>query len=625
MPTSPLKILSVLVLAIAAGDAIAASNLAGSGVPPEIALSAAPPRNDERNTVIASPGSGAGADSAKQSPENGVIASAAKQSPGIVQVPGDCFGACAPRNDEGFTTPRNDALAAAPGSDANIATARAKHGADELYRQHCAACHGAERLGISGPALLPGNLKRLKREAAQAAITQGLPATQMPAFGETLAANEIAALVDYIYTPPAVAPTWDTAAIRASHAILNPALLEPGAAALGPVYTADRLNLFLVVEAGDHHVSVLDGDTFERIHRFKSRHALHGGPKYSSDGRYVYFASRDGWITKYDLYRLEKVAETRAGINTRNAAVSADDRYVIVGNYLPHTLVILDARDLALVKAIPVTDRDGEQTSRVSAVYTAPPRDSFIVALKDLKEVWEISYLDDPPPVFSGYVHDYRYKEGLAEEGRFPVRRIALDEYLDDFFFDPPYHHLIGASRGEQKGQVVNLLVGRKIADLDLAGMPHLGSGITWLRNGRRLMASPNLRDGTVSVIDMQDWRLVKQIDTLGPGFFMRSHENSRYAWVDVFFGPDRDAVHVIDKHSLEIVRTLRPAPGKTAAHVEFTRDGRYALLSVWDRDGAVVVYDGNTLEEVTRIPMNKPVGKYNVYNKITRSEGTSH
>jgi hypothetical protein len=83
--------------------------------------------------------------------------------------------------------------------------------------------------------------------------------------------------------------------------------------------------------------------------------------------------------------------------------------------------------------------------------------------------------------------------------------------------------------------------------------------------------------------------------------------------------------MHVIDKRTLEIVKTLRPVPGKTSAHVEFTRDGKYALLSIWDRDGAVIVYDGETLEEVRRIPMNKPVGKYNVYNKITRSEGTSH
>ena len=128
-----------------------------------------------------------------------------------------------------------------------------------------------------------------------------------------------------------------------------------------------------------------------------------------------------------------------------------------------------------------------------------------------------------------------------------------------------------------------------------------------------------------VSVIDMETWQTVKRIKTLGPGFFMRSHENTPYAWVDVFFGPNRDAIHIIDKRTLEIVRTLRPEPGKTAAHIEFTKDGRYALASIWEMDGALVVYDAETLNEVKRIPMVKPSGKYNVYNKITLSSGTSH
>jgi hypothetical protein len=167
--------------------------------------------------------------------------------------------------------------------------------------------------------------------------------------------------------------------------------------------------------------------------------------------------------------------------------------------------------------------------------------------------------------------------------------------------------------------------VRREIAELPLPGLPHLGSGISWRRDGRRVMATPHIEQGLISIIDLDDWRVVKSIETLGPGFFLRSHENSRYAWTDVFFGPNRDAVHVIDKQSLEIAATLRPAPGKTAAHVEFTRDGRYALVSIWDMDGAIVVYDARTLAEVKRIPMVKPSGKYNVYNKIHRSEGTSH
>jgi cytochrome c553 len=491
---------------------------------------------------------------------------------------------------------------------------------NQIYQQNCASCHGGNRLGGMGPALLPGNLKRLKKSRAHDVIRDGRPATQMPAFAGKLGADQIAALVDFIYTPLEEMPSWGRVEIERSHVIHY----SPRELGDKPVFDADLLNLFIVVELGDHHATLLDGDKLEPIHRFQTRFALHGGPKYSPDGRYVYFASRDGWISKYDIYNLKTVAEVRAGINTRNLAVSADGRYAMVGNYLPHSLVLLDAKDLSVIKIFDVKDKAGH-SSRVSAVYTAPPRGSFIAALKDVREVWEISYLDDPEPVATGYMHDYRYQEGFMDRGPFPVRRIVLDDYLDDFFFDQEYKHLIGAARNSKNGQVVNLIVGRKIAEVDLKGLPHLGSGISWQYQGRRVMATPNLKKGEVSVIDMQNWQTIKTIKTDGPGFFMRSHKNSPYAWVDVFFGPHHDEVHVIDKDSLEIVKTLTPAPGKTAAHVEFDRYGRYALLSIWDPDGAVIVYDAKTLEEIKRLPMNKPSGKYNVYNKTRYTEGTSH
>jgi mono/diheme cytochrome c family protein len=495
---------------------------------------------------------------------------------------------------------------------------------DDLYQAQCAECHGADRLGGLGPALLPENLRRLKPGRAAKVIAQGRAATQMPAFGETLDEGQVQALVDLIYQPLPELPRWGLAEILASHQ----RLVDPAALPEGPQFTADPLNLFVVVESGDHHVTILDGDRFEPMTRFKSRFALHGGPKFSPDGRFVYFASRDGWITKYDLYSLQVVAEIRAGINTRNLAISHDGRVAAVANYLPHSLVLLDAADLAPLEVMAVRDVWGKESSRVSAVYQAAPRESFVVALKDVPEVWEVSYAEDPPASFTGLVHSY--EEGMEEaisdkNGGFPIRRIQLAAPLDDFFFSPSYRTLVGSTRDGEGAVVVHLDVRREIAKLPLAGLPHLGSGISWMRDGRRVMATPHLKDGVVSIIDIEDWRIVETIATLGPGFFLRSHENSRYAWVDVFFGPNRDAVHVIDKQSLEIVRTLRPAPGKTAAHVEFTRDGRYALLSIWDMDGALVVYDAESLEEVKRIPMVKPSGKYNVHNKIRLSEGTSH
>ncbi|RTL28474.1 MAG: cytochrome C oxidase Cbb3 [Rhodocyclaceae bacterium] len=499
----------------------------------------------------------------------------------------------------------------------------AQAGAPELFAQHCASCHGTSRLGAMGPALLPESLERLKRKDAVATIRDGRTATQMPPFSAVLSAADIDALADWIYSPVSPAPTWSAADIRASRIEPYPPGSLPDARQ-GDVAKADPMNLFIVVEAGDHHVSVLDGDRMERIFRFPSRYALHGGPKFTPDGRYVFFASRDGWVSKFDIWNLKVVAEVRAGLNTRNAAVSSDGRYVAVANYLPGNLAIFDA-DLKLLKLIDGRNLKGDAASRISAVYDAAPRKSFVVGLKDLPEIWEISYDPAAKPFHDGYVHDYKMGEAIATPGYLNPRRTQLEEPLDDFFFTQDYTNVVGANR-DGHGKVVNLDVRRPISNLDLPGMPHLGSGISWLRDGHRVVASTNLKDARVSVIDMQNWQTVATIPTLGPGFFLRSHENSPYAWVDSMMSPTaRDTLQVIDKQSLQVVAQVRPEPGKTFAHVEFDRNGRYVIASLMEKDGALIFLDAKTFKELKRLPASKPIGKYNLFNKIQRSEGTSH
>ncbi|MEI2734038.1 MAG: cytochrome D1 domain-containing protein [Rhodoblastus sp.] len=505
---------------------------------------------------------------------------------------------------------------------AAIAPAHAEPDAGALYQAKCAACHGGDRLGAIGPALLPDNLGRLGVAGAEKVIRSGREATQMPAFGGELDDASIKALAALVYTKPATTPVWGEKEIAASR------VLTPAPAVDKPVFAADPLNLFVVVESGDHHVSILDGDTFTPMHRFASRFALHGGPKFTHDGRYVFFGSRDGWVTKFDLWTLTVVAEVRAGVNTRNIALSKDAKHLAVANYLPNTLVILSAADLSVEKIFDVMDRKG-QASRVSAVYQAPQRDSFIAALKDVPEIWEIATNPSAPPVYTGLVHSY--EKGMVEalassQGLFALRRIAASEPLDDFFFDPDYRNLIGASRNGDHAVVVNLNTGREIANIPMPGMPHLGSGVSWMRDGHRLVATPHLKEGKISVIDTADWKTIATIDTQGPGFFLRSHENSPFIWADSFMSPkNKDKVQIIDKTTLQIARVMQPAPGKTTGHVEFDRSGRHALLSVWEMDGAIIVYDAATFQEIKRLPMSKPAGKYNVYNKITFSEGTSH
>lgn len=496
----------------------------------------------------------------------------------------------------------------APVQPASAATAANATGAASLapalFAQHCASCHGVDRLGALGPALLPQNLERLRKPEALRVLREGRLATQMQGFADKLTPAQQQALIDYIYSPVQPEPVWRDADIAASRVVHQSVEARP----TQPGFRADPLNLFVVVEAGDHHVSILDGERLEPIARSATRFALHGGPKFSPDGRYVYFGSRDGWVSKFDLWGLRTVVEVRAGLNARNVAVSADGRWVMVGNTLPAGLVLLDA-ELNWVASLSTRGAAGGAASRVSAVYDAAPRASFVVALKDVAEVWELPYRDGAPT---------------------RVQRTLLGDVLDDFYFDDAYTHVFGTSRAKPGGtasaQVVDLDQRRVVTELDLPGMPHLGSGIAFDWQGKRVLATPNLQRGLITLIDTATWQPVASVPTPGPGFFLRSHEKTDLAFTDAMMSPQaRDTLLVFDKRSLKEVARLRPEPGKTLAHVEFTRDGRYALASLMEMDGALIVYDTQTLREVKRLPMRKPIGKYNVWNKITRSEGTSH
>ncbi|VAX11066.1 Nitrite reductase associated c-type cytochorome NirN [hydrothermal vent metagenome] len=391
-----------------------------------------------------------------------------------------------------------------------------------------------------------------------------------------------------------------------------------------PSWDADPTNIFTVIETADHHATILDGDTFTPLHRLQTRAGLYGAPKYSPDGRYIYFGTRDGWISQYDLYNLTWVAEVRAGVNMRNFAISSDGQFLLAGNEMPRTLVVLSAVDLSPLNVLEVKDEQG-RTSRVSAVYDAGNRHSFIVALKEFNEVWEMSYEVPPPMGFGKWMHDYRENAGEnsgfdRSKDLFPVRRIKLKSRLDNLFLNSTNELMVGSSRAGTV-QIIDLDLGRVMHVLELPGMPHPGSGVSWIYQGRTILAIPNLKESLVSILDLEKGTLIKQIKTQGSGLFIQTHKNSPYAWVDTFFSANKESVQIIDKRTLKIAKTLKPAPGKTVAHVEFDKQGQHALLSVWDSEGAVIVYDAKTLTEIKRLPMKSPSGKYNVHNRTGLSK----
>ena len=394
---------------------------------------------------------------------------------------------------------------------------------------------------------------------------------------------------------------WGIQQVKESHVIQH----KQDALENNPAYDADPAKLIIFVEADRRHLSIVNIELPETLHRFEMKNTIQGELAYSHEGRFIYLASGDGWVSKYDLYTLKFVAEIKTGFKLKNIAVSGDDRYLIAANESPQILVILNTDDLSPVKVIPLNDLSGN-SSASSAVYTAAPRESFIVALKDVTEVWEIFYSDDPP--YYGWVHDYRI-EGPPEQEPFPVRRIVIDDYMDDFFIDRKYEHLIGSARNKNNVQIVDLIIGRKTEEIDLPGSLGFSSGSSWDYKDRSVLTVANPGKASLSIIDIEDWKKMGQIETTGAASFVQSQENIPFAWVNVITGPGKGTIQIIDKSTLKIHKSLQPLSDKPIERIEFTRDGRYALLVFSGNEKDFLIYDAHTLAELKRIGMAKSPG----------------
>lgn len=245
-----------------------------------------------------------------------------------------------------------------------------------------------------------------------------------------------------------------------------------------------------------------------------------GAAKLSPDGRFAYFGTREGWLTRYDLSALSVTARVPTGTNIRSLALSGDGRWILVAGTQPEALTLFDA-NLQVVRTYALAPRNGKTTTRVAGVFEATPRQSFIVALQDIAELWEISYDPKAEPIHEGLVHDYRMGEAIAAPGFLGVRRTPLDEPLDVFFLDGPRRHVLGATRPEgakaANVQVINLDVRRQIAAFPLPGAPAFGSSLPISRNGTDLLAIPHAQDGCVTLVDVKTWRVVRLAIALEP------------------------------------------------------------------------------------------------------------
>jgi hypothetical protein len=170
-----------------------------------------------------------------------------------------------------------------------------------------------------------------------------------------------------------------------------------------------------------------------------------------------------------------------AATEPKRVVMSADDRLLLVATQSPPTVRIFD-HDRKLVRSYPIATRDGKTSSDAYAVYDAIVRKSFLIVLRDLPELWEISYDPRAEPIYDGLVHDYRMGEALGQTGYLGVRRTLLNESVRDLFFDEGYRHAISVNTGRDgklRANVINLDIRRGIANIELSASPQVEAGST--------------------------------------------------------------------------------------------------------------------------------------------------
>lgn len=473
----------------------------------------------------------------------------------------------------------------------------------EYYRDSCGGCHGPNREGGTGPALLPSRLTE-SDDFYFDTIQNGRPGTAMPNWSDIgLTDEEIWGLVGFIRSKAeASAVEWGMQDIQGTLEVL----VEESDLPEEPQHEGNMDNLMLVTERENRSIALIDGDTHTLISHIEASYRAHGYAFDPTNERWAFNVGRDGWVFKIDLYTAQAVRKVRVGHDSRGLAISDDGQHLIIGNFIPNTAVILNANTLEPLKVINTEGENPEGEfvqSRVCITSDVSPEKVgpyFIIALKEAGQVWRIDY----------------------SQPDFPVDKVLdVGHILHDGFLSPDNKAFYLASQQDNWMAVIDVENWTLTTQIETGDTPHPGSGAVWEAGGATYGATVHAGEGLVTIWDLSDNSIVGKVETAGPGLFIRSSDHSPYVWADALFGNPGNTTTVFEKDPpFEVVGVIEE--GLMTLHPEFTADGDYVYISDWTGN-VVRVYDAYTLEKVAEISdVVTPTG---IFNTSRRHETLGH
>ncbi len=488
--------------------------------------------------------------------------------------------------------------------------------ASEIFFNRCAGCHGTLRAGATGPAIQPEDRTlEIGTAGIQTILTNGLPGG-MPAWGEAgiLTETEIELMANFVQLDPPTPPPLDLSEIIESWNLIVPVADRP----TEPQTDLEWENFTGVILRDAGQVAIIDADTKETAAIIDTGFAVHI-LRSSATGRYFIAVGRDGRVTMIDLWteKPEIVAQVQGCFDARSVEGSKyegfEDKYIIEGCYWPPQYVVFDGQTLEplVVHDVLSPDINGKELEevRVASIVASHFDPIWVMGLKE-----------------SGYVAIVDYSQP-----EFPlVKKIEADLFLHDGGWDHTGRYFIIAANAQNKLMVIDVKTQELVAGVETGKTPHPGRGANWQDpEFGWVFATTHLGEGKLTLIGADPegnpehaWKVVREVEIPGTGsLFLKTHPNSQWVWMDtplsnVVEESQQACVYSIEK--MEMEKCFQVADHGAVVHFEYNKAGDEVWVSVWDKEGEVVIYDDETLTEKDRITgdwLVTPTGKFNVFN----------
>lgn len=487
--------------------------------------------------------------------------------------------------------------------------------AREIYFNRCAGCHGTLRAGATGPNIQPARTLPRGTNFLRSIIANGTSGG-MPGWVRTglMTSEEAELLARYVQLPPPTPPQRPIEDIRASWQLRAPVSSRPTT----PQTTRAWENYFGVILRDAGQVAIIDGDSHQLVTLIETGFAVHI-LRASTSGRYFYAIGRDGRVTLIDLWTpTPSIAATVQGCFDARSIESSrfagfEDRLVIEGCYWPPQYVVFDGLTLEPRAVHPVLSPaiSGEplEEVRVASIVASREEPIWVVSLKESGFVGLVDYRMDGYPM---------------------VARIPAERFLHDGGWDHTGRYFMVAANARNRMAIIDTRERRLVTSFETGIGPHPGRGVNWLDptygwvNATGHMGQARFAVYGADPVGHPEnaWRVVRNVNLPQTGsLFVKSHPDSPWVWIDFPVAGSPAAARQICVYSKAmgtIHRCWSAATRGQVTHFEYNRQGTQVWVSVWDRQGEIIVYDDRTLNEVTRIRgdwLVTPTGKFNVWN----------